>query len=393
VTVLEANETVGGKTHTVMIDGRPQDLGATVGFNGKYNDVIALARESGQETAPLPKDYFFDLKTGQTERPKTTVQKLRLKIQGLKYLMSHLKIAGFSEKGLEVPPHQLADSWYVTMSKLGANDFAQEMKKYLEGFGYGGDNTPAVFAYRMLDLKAILGSAMASKPLMWTNGTQPIWQGVAHRLRDVRTDSKVTRIVQYEDGKGVDVYINGSATPEHFDKLIIAVDPKSALQIVNASPELIDLFSQVKYMPYATFAIRVEGFAENQAQVGYLRENMAGRFGKPMAWIKRYADQNIFIFHLFAPAEMSDAKIVENIASDLRKLGGQKFTLVTSRRWPFFPHVDSVSMRENKFYERIQNLQGQKNTIYINEALGMATMPDAYSQGKQAAERLARGEY
>ena len=112
-----------------------------------------------------------------------------------------------------------------------------------------------------------------------------------------------------------------------------------------------------------------------------------------MAWIKRYADDNIFVVHLFAPAAISDMQIVTNINEDLQKLGAKKVTYVDSRRWPFFPHVDSKAMREQHFYQRAMNIQGTNNTIFVNEALGMSTMPDSVEQGRQAAARLAAGVY
>jgi hypothetical protein len=147
-------------------------------------------------------------------------------------------------------------------------------------------------------------------------------------------------------------------------------------------------------MPYATFAVRVEGFAEGKTEVGYLAENMTiDRAGHPMAWIKRRQDDKVLVFHLFAPPSLSDEDVMANITADMQRLGAKKLTLLDSRRWPFFPHVDSSSIREQHFYERAANLQGHNRTVFANEALNMSTMPDAFALGKKVAQRLASGEY
>jgi cyclopropane-fatty-acyl-phospholipid synthase len=390
VVVFEKESEAGGKSHTVDLAGRPHDLGATMGVRGKYDEIARLAEEQGQATVPFPKQVHYDLQRGSPVGKAPLGQFVKLMGQGLRYLIHHARMAGGGERGLEVPPAELSDPWPVVMRRLGLDLFADRMTTYLTGYGYGGPETPAVFGERMLDASAIRGAATA-QPIMWQNGTQPIWKGVARGL-DVRTNAAVERIERGADG--VSLFLEGGAAPERFDKIILAVDPQAALRVLDATAEERALFSRVRYMPYATFAARVEGFSEGKAEVGYLKENMTlERAGRPMAWIKRYADDDVFVFHLFAPAEVSDERITANIAEDMRRLGAGKVTLVDSRRWPFFPHVDSETMREERFYERARNLQGLNRTVFVNEALGMSTMPDAAKQGKKAAQRLASGEY
>ncbi|MFI5347500.1 MAG: FAD-dependent oxidoreductase [Elusimicrobiota bacterium] len=390
VVVFEKENEAGGKSHTVDIAGRPHDLGATMGVKGKYAEIERLAAEQGQATIPFPKQVQYDLERGGPAKKASPFEVLKLALQTVRYLIHHARAAGPGDRGLEVPPAELADSWSVVMKRLGLDVFGDRMKTYLTGYGYGGPDTPAVFGERMLDARAIVGAATA-KPIMWENGTQPIWKGVARGL-DVRVNASIESIARGENG--VDLFLGNGAAPERFDKVIVAVDPKAALVMLDATAEETSLFSRVRHMPYATFAARVEGVAEGRAEVGYLKENMTlGRMGRPMAWIKRHADDDVFVFHLFAPPGMSDERITANIAADMKRLGATKVTLVESRRWPFFPHVDSETLREERFYERARNLQGRNRTVFVNEALGMSTMPDSAEQGIKAARRLAAGEY
>lgn len=390
VVVFESASEVGGKSHTVEFDGRAHDLGATMGVRGKYRDIEKLADEAGEPTVPFPRQIDYDTGLGGARPALTFAKKIQLGIQALMYIVHHRRVSRAGPRGLEVPTPELADPWSVTLDRKGLGDLGDAMKTYLIGYGYGGPDTPAVYAHRMLDPNAIVGSAI-SQPIMWENGTQAIWKAAAKDL-DIRYNSQVARISRSPDG-AVLHFENGQAS-ERFDKLVVAVDPAMSLKLLDATAEETKVFSLVRYMPYSTFAIRVDGLASGRSEVGYLRENMSlDRMGHPMAWIKRYADDNLFVFHLFAPSSMSDAQIVDTIAGDLRKIGGRNLKLEDSRRWPFFPHVDAAAMRESRFFERAAWLQGRNNTVFVNEALGMSTMPDAYTQGREAAARLATGEY
>lgn len=389
VTVFEKEATAGGKTHTVEIAGKIHDLGATMGVKRKYAEIERLAKEHGQNTIPFPPEVDYDLKSGLPSKT-SSFGALKKKMQGLVYLLRYDDITRSVGKGLEIPPAELADPWQVVMNRSGLGYFGEQLKTYLTGYGYGGPETPAVFGLRMFDPDAIIGAAL-SDPIMWENGTQPIWKGVASEL-NVRLGTTIEQIERTETG--IKMSVQGGHSPEHFDRLIVATDPKSALKVLDATAEEEALFSQVKYMPYATFAVRVDGIADGVRQVGYLRENMTlDREGHPMAWIKRHGDDNIFVFHLFAPEKISDAEILANISTDLSRLGGRTFTLVDSRRWPFFPHVDGTAMREDHWFERVVNNQGRNGTTFVNEAMNMSTMADAAALGRKVAARVASGEY
>jgi cyclopropane-fatty-acyl-phospholipid synthase len=391
VVVLEKERDVGGKSHTVEIDGRPHDLGATMGIKYKYSDIERLGEMSGAHTVPFPREVHYDLAAGGPAPPQSFGGRVKQLYQGLRYAMHHAHCSKLDERGLEVPPSELADPFPVIMRRRGLQEFGRSVDTYLTGYGYGDPaTTPAVFGYRMLDLRAVAGAG-TRRSFMWENGTTPIWRGLAEGL-DVRTSTAVSKIERHADG--VDVFIAGANEPERFDRLVVACDAKAALRLLDATPEEDDLFSQIRHMPYSTFACRVEGIAEGKAEVGYLKENMRmDRMGHPMAWIKRYVDDDVFVFHLFAPKELSDEDVLQKITADMKRLGATRVTLAESRRWDFFPHVDADSMRLGKFFERAQNTQGANRTVYVNEVLAMSTMADVAGYAKKVAARLASGEY
>lgn len=389
VTVLEQSDVVGGKSHTRDIGGRSHDLGATMGVGYKYDGVTETAAEVGVETVPFPKQVHFSLENGAPEQPQTWGEWGRYIIEALRYTIHNTKLGGL--EGLEVPPDELADPFPVVMKRKGFQEFAQKIDPWLTGYGYGdGKSTPAVFGYRMLDMRAMAGGG-TKQTMMWKDGTTPIWSGVAKDL-NVELNTPIKRVVREDDQ--VQVFVGGEKTPRTFDRLVVATDPKIALGTLDATPEEQDLFSKIKHMPYSTFACRVKGVSEGEAQVGYLRENMTmDRMGHPMAWIKRYDDDDVFIFHLFAPQSMSDDEVMAKITADMKKLGASEVTLEDSRRWDFFPHVDSDTIRVDNFYERAVAQQGEKRTVYANELMSMSTMADTVRYAKKVAARLASGEW
>jgi len=390
ITVFEKEANAGGKSHTVDFAGRPHDLGATMGVPLKYKQIVKFANAEKQATINFPKEVQYDLSRGGAALAPSTWDNIKLKYQGLRYLLYRITLQGFGQRSLEVPAMELSDPFDVLLKRRGLGEFAKSLKSYLIGYGYGGPTTPAVFAARMFDSNAILGAALG-RQIMWKNGTQPIWQGLASTL-NIKVRAPVKNILRTPEG--VQINLAGESQPLSFDKVILAIDPKQALKILDASSEEKSVYAHMRTMPYATFAVRMTGLAENTAEVGYLRENMTlERMGSPMAWIKRYPDDNLFIFHLFAPEKFSDQQIMQKISTDMQRLGARNIVLEDSRRWDFFPHVDALAMRESFFYRRANNLQGQNNTVFVNEALGMSTMPDAVELGRKVAERLASGEY
>ena len=391
VDVLERDAEVGGKSYTVEVGDRAHDLGATMGVRYKYDGVVAMAEDHGVETIDFPAETYFDLSTGGVEQKPTGGARAQFFFEAFKYLLHSVRHNGLRGGGLDVPDPDLADPWSVVSKRGGFENFAKMFDTYLTGFGYGdGVTTPSLFGMRMMDASATIGAA-TKKKIMWDGGTRPIWEGVAKEL-DVQTNASVRSIRRDEDAAWV--HVDDEAEPRRYDKLVIACDPQAIAPTLDTTAEEQDLFRQIRHMPYSTFACRVEGVHDDERAVGYIRENMTlERQGHPMAWIKRYADDDVFVFHLFAPEELSDDDVMARIREDMTKIGATNVTLEASRRWPFFPHVDADSVRVDNFFERAQALQGENRTAWVNEVLSMSTMADVSSFARRAARRIADGTY
>jgi predicted NAD/FAD-dependent oxidoreductase len=391
VVVFEREAQVGGKSCTVEIGGRPHDLGATMGVPLDYRRVLDFGAEAGIHTDPFPVEQHYSLARRREVLVHSWVELPRIVAQTAKYLALHRRT--WRDGGLHLADPELHAPWSDVVARHGLEDVSERMLCYRTGYGYGfDDEVPAVMYASLIRPQTLLGLA-TKKPFVWRGGTQPIWTQLAARLGDrveIRTHTEVTRITR--DGAGAVVTSRrGSHTrTEHFDRLVIACDPQQVLHVLDASPAERRWFTQVRTYPYATVACEIEGLAPGRTSVGYVDENMRrDRAGHPMAWVKRYADQDIYICHLFAPDELTASEVARRIGEDVARLGGRLVRVHAMRRWRFFPHFTSAFMRAGGLAE-IDRWQGQHATYLVGEVLSFATMARVAELAFDFAHRIAR---
>nr|MBA3504089.1 FAD-dependent oxidoreductase [Deltaproteobacteria bacterium] len=186
VVVFERDVQVGGKSCTVDLDGRPHDLGATMGVPIDYKHVLSASREAGIETQPFPLEEHWSLQTGTTRRLNRTRELPRVVAQAMKYTRVHAR-AG-------------AAPWQQFVDEHGLHDASKRMLCYRTGYGYGfDDEVPALMYANLVKPQTLVGLATGS-PFMWRGGTQPIWQRLAQRLPcEIRTSTAITHITR--DGR------------------------------------------------------------------------------------------------------------------------------------------------------------------------------------------------
>jgi hypothetical protein len=311
--------------------------------------------------------------------------------QAARYVALHRRM--WRDGGLHRVDPELFAPWSELVARRQLEDASRRMLCYRTGYGYGfDDEVPAVMYANLIRPQTLLGLA-ASRPFLWNGGTQPIWRALASRLSrqvEIRTGTAVARVVR--DGRGVVVRTRSGARSrsERFDRLVIACDPQQALTVLDASGPERRWFSQVRTYPYTTVAAEIEGLDEGRAAVGYLDDNMRrDRPGHPMAWVKRYADQNVYVCHLFAPEEMPVREVARRIGEDVARLGGRLAGVRAVRRWRFFPHFSSAFMRAGGLAE-LDRWQGERGTYLIGEVLSFATMARVAEHAIAFAHRIAR---
>jgi len=387
--VFERAPEVGGKSCTIDIDGRPHDLGATMGVPLDYAHIVALGAEAGIATTAFPHEEHLAL-NGRAVALRRALEVPRVLVQASRYIALHRRT--WRDGGLHRADPELFDTWSAVAARHRIDDASRRMLCYRTGYGYGfDDEVPAVMYASLIRPQTLLGLATGA-PMMWQGGTQPIWKALAKRLAarvEIRTSTQVTRIARAGGSVRVTSERDHRVSVESFDRLVIACDPQLVLPMLDASAAEREWFSQVRTYPYSTFACEIEGLAPGRAQVGYVDENMRrDRAGHPMAWVKRYADRDIYVVHLFAPPEMPDAEIARRIGADVSRLGGRLVAVRAVRRWRFFPHFSSGFMREGGL-AAIDRWQGQAGLYLTGEVLSFSTMARVAEHAVALAHRIA----
>jgi hypothetical protein len=383
VVVFEREARVGGKSHTVEIDGRAHDLGATMGVPVDYRRVLEFSRQAGIKTAPFPVETHYSLSRGGAVALNRWHELPRVFLQAAKYFFLHAtswRIGG----GLDRASSILHRPWSEIVERHGLHAVSRRLLAYRTGYGYGFDDEVPALMYANLFRPQTFWGLATDKAFVWEGGTQPIWEAMARGL-NVRTSTAILRVERDDTG----VTVSTSAGSERFDDLVITVNPKDALPVLDAHDDEREWFSSVKTYPYATFACEVGGLDSGRAAVGYIDENMTrDRAGRPMAWVKRHADQDICVFHLFAPEHLSDDEVASRIDDDIARLGGRLKSVRISRRWPFFPHFPSRFMMEGGL-QKIERWQGQRRTWLCGEVLSFASMARVADQAAALARRMS----
>ncbi len=391
VKVLERAPRVGGKSCTLMLEGRPHDLGATMGTPIDYELVDSFAQRSGVKRIDFPKQMHFDLGTGKRRKLNRKRELPRVFLEAAKYCMLHrFAWKGVDGDGLENASPELHVSWSDLVKARKCEAVSDRMLTYRAGYGYGfDDEVPAAMYANLIRPQTVRG--LSRRPnMMWEGGTQGIWEGLARNL-DVQTGVDVQQVRRTENGATLSIIDkDGSARTVACDHLVTAFDPKAALTILDGTEEEKRAFNAIRTYPYATFAAKVSGLHEGASSVGYIAQNMTkARMGHPMAWVKRYADHDVFVFHLFAPTHLTDADIDRNIAEDMRALGSTMTSVLERRRWTFFPHYAPADFG---FIRDVDRRQGHKRTVVLGEAFSFSSMARVAEHAERTATRFASGE-
>jgi hypothetical protein len=386
IVIFERASEVGGKSCTVDIDGRAHDLGATMGVPLDYDNVLAMSRAGAITNSPFPREQHYSLDKGPVALNRWR-ELPRVMLEAAKYIALHATSwRGVDGSGMHRADPSLYAPWSDVVARHGLSAVSKRTLCYRAGYGYGfDDEVPAVLYANLLRPKTFLGLAI-DNAFVWDGGTQPIWTALARRLDvEIRRSTPITRISRASSG--VTVYSKHGA--ERFDQLAITIDPEAALHVLDASSTEQGWFSQTRTYPYSTIAAEVTGLTAGRSSVGYIDGNMCReRAGHPMAWVKRYADRDIYVFHLLAPDGVPDAELARRIGEDVARLGGRLERVRAAKRWRFFPHFTSAFMQSGGL-GTIDRWQGQHRTHLVGEALSFSTMARVAEHARNHALRMA----
>ena len=264
-------------------------------------------------------------------------------------------------------------------------------------FGYGYfDEIPAAYVLKYLDMTTAR-EFVALRLWTWQDGTQEIYESVNRKLKHPavlqtevvkveRPDDKVQVTVRDKDGK---------ESTETFDKLIVTTPLDWFKDYADATGDEKELFSKIVHEKYVDFIAR---FEDNKGPVisGYIFENMEPeRLGHAMVYYHRWEDFGkncpctVYALrnHTGDPDIPYD-KTLDMMKADIEK--ALKFPIkevMYAQESYYCPHVGPADYAAG-WYDKLEKLQGTKNTFYAGEILSFGDMEDTCAASKDIIGRF-----
>lgn len=263
-------------------------------------------------------------------------------------------------------------------------------------FGYGYfDEIPAALVMKYLDVTTAL-EFVNLRLWTWQDGTQQIFEHVNAKLKHPalletevvkveRPEGKVLVTVRGKDGK---------EKTEEFDKLIVTTPLDYFKDYADATAEEKELFSKIVHERYIDYIATFEpGKSPNIS--GYMVENMVPeRLGHAMVYYNRWqcldrdcpATVYALANHTGDPDKDYD-EVQKTMDEDMARVGFPIKEKHFAQEVYYCPHV-SCEDYANGWYDRLEALQGNKNTFYAGEIISFGDMEDTCAASKDIVGRF-----
>lgn len=397
VTVLEREDTVGGKCHSLIHGGRAYDLGANL-TTPRYTLIRELGQELGMTLRKMAPRRVVEVNDPDRTLPApladASVLERALVRGGAALYVAFRDLTGIDRDGYAGLPAAVRQPFHVWLEHHGLAQFRDVFANLFVAYGYGVmDDLPAAYALKFFDrihleaaVDVILGEPVEST-MDWEEGFQALWQRVDERWGlEALTGVTVTRVRRSPRGVRVWWEREGVGTEAWFDAIVIACPLDAAARFLDTSPDEDRLFSRVKYYTYHVTAARTSGLPAVSTYVRpYCQKVMPGM---PTVFYRPIADDpnDVFLFYAYGDATTTEAGVRREIDRVVTRFGGEVEEFLTTVTWRYFPHVDSDTMTAG-FYEEMDALQGQWRTYYVGEVLAFTLVELAARFSKGTIEK------
>ncbi|MEO3944087.1 FAD-dependent oxidoreductase [Gorillibacterium sp. CAU 1737] len=385
LTLLEKEDSVGGKCHSITYRGRTYEMGALIGLpTSRY--TMELMKDYGlEDKGPLLERGFFDREGRKISQiPVTHVPEFVKEFKDLPALLERyrkLQEPGF----LGLPPDlcQPFDQW---CADNGLSVTQEVFRHYYSTFGFGSvEQIPAAYVLKFLSYENLLSFIEITHMITWPSGVRELIRRMAERVEDLHLTCGVTRMVPLPEG-GVRV----ETDQEHFvfDRVIYTAPMHRLSEVLVLPEEDQELLRLIRHEHFRVYAYSVKNLPPHS---GYLPENLdPERKGEMMAWYFRWKsreDNDLVTIYVMEDESRSEAEMREGIEETLRRLGGTEVRLFMMKRWQHFPHVDAEALQAG-FYERLDRLQGRDDIYYAGELFNFPTLEKCAAYSKHLVDRF-----
>ncbi|HEU5316255.1 MAG TPA: FAD-dependent oxidoreductase, partial [Chloroflexota bacterium] len=387
VTVLERDDSIGGKCGSLFADGRWHDLGAHL-LSNQCRRVYALMREVGCEAEPLPPMRLFDPVARRIGTDTTAAydrQALLDHRAARRELFPTIHEPGLAHGGGalgEPVAPWLASHRLAAMAALETSFTAA---------GYGLLRDPELAALYFAKYADVLGlfaedlSDAAPERFTVAGGFMDLWRRVARRLRDVRCGVRIEAVER--DASGVRVHTEEGVL--EFDALVLALPLDTTVDFLDLAAEERKLFSRIRTNDYYTIVASLSGLPRDGFYlVKHQRDgvHLTVAPGRITAFEHRYASSDVYVCWAYADASIDPTTLQRRLREDVEAMGGSVEAIHAYRRWRFFPHFGAADVAAGA-HERLEALQGQRRTYYTGGLLGFELVEPTVAHAQETMRR------
>lgn len=398
VTVMERGASVGGKCYSLVADGLAHEMGAVV-ITPAYEHTLALAERFGCALRRAPRTWMFDPRTGVTResaslgaegdaaRRAYEEEAALTWVLELRKQRAHVGRAGYRQ----VPP-ELAQPFAAWCRERRAEPLMDAFVVPLTCFGYGSmEDLPTAYVMKNMAKKSFInvGNHVERWPAVFEEGYQGLMRKMGAALRDLRLGCEVVHVERGAPTR-VTSRRGGQTVTEDFDAVVLAVplDARGGLGFLDLHAEERRLFSQVRYLDYATTAARVEGLPAGRSYATILDGARITEPppGSPCLFLRFHEASNVAIFYTWAQTPMDTPQIEAEIAAAMTRMGARVESFLETRMWEYFPHV-SAEVMAGGFFDQVEGMQGQAHTYYTGGQLDFDIVEGAVSYSRHLVDR------
>ena len=392
VTVLERETRVGGMCRSVECDGRSVDTGAII-VTEAYSNFRGIAEDLGAcDLYTLEPSLAYD---AHSYKQMTMPEALLAGHSRLDYARAVARYLWLRGK------HHVERPGFRHMSTSMASSFAdwtasptlEPLRPLFElavlGMGYGPYNdVAAAYVLKYLgrsNIWATLRPSLGGRPGASgvVRGYQSVWEELSRHVH-VRLGVQIAKV---DRSDGVRVTLADGSQPLSYDRLIVTSPLDRSLDFLDGSDAESELFSQIRYNDYHVAVVRTKGLP-NRRLTPFNSERSHRVGGVTITVTHPPSDLRVLYMRGGGRVENVDRDSALDAArSEIDHLGGAITDVIDYVRWPYyFPHVSAEAMLGG-FYDRLEALQGHRNTFYANGLMNFGDVEHTVQYSRDLVER------
>ncbi len=408
VTVLEKNDSIGGKCYSELKYGQASGMGA-IAITPGYKNTLKLIKKFELPVESCPKNTVLDAGDGY-QYPLTSLfrgdSKIKLFLSVLKYYsyiaLYHGKL---SRPGFRNITGNLAQPFEQWLKEKKLSNLEKLFSVPITCFGYGYLNQiPAMYAIKYMNfsnfttlLRIGLADLLNYQPA-WTkrlvNSFQNLMKELAREVPELILNADITGVLRRGEGSDAKIDItfkeknSKKKVVRNFDYLIISIPQETGeLKFLDMTAKEKSLFDKVEHFEYYTIACEVKDFSCNFfLQLLDERKFKVPDKGSPVMVSKVWEESDISVFYSYSSEPVTEKEIIKKLRENVARINREIVQIIEVKKWNYFPHVGREAI-EGGFYEQIEKLQGENNTFYTGSLLNFELVENVITYSKHIVKR------